>query len=74
MKLRDVNGRIIKDENNRVEIPIPSLKTIIVMILLFILIIPWIWVLLKSNIINRIDDYFSSIVHLKDNGKIEKDF
>ena len=62
--MRGKNGRFIKNEEEglNVNFSLPSLKKIICSVLLFVIILPWLEILSKMKIFQKIFDFMESIM------------
>ena len=77
MKKRDSNGRItknIEEGYSHLTLDLPNLKTILVWILFTLIIFPWILVISKFNIFQKMELIFNNLVTNKveeesENGK-----
>ena len=77
MKKRDSNGRFTKNNEegySHLTLDLPNLKTIIVWILFTLIIFPWILVISKLNIFQKMELIFDNLVKNKveeesENGK-----
>jgi len=61
MKKRDSKGRFSKndcEENNNLILTIPSLKTIITWISIILVLFPWIIIISKFNLFQRLESFF----------------
>ena len=72
MKKRDSNGRFTKNIEEgyfHLTLDLPNLKTIIVWILFTLIIFPWILVISKLNIFQKMELIFDNLV----NNKVEEE-
>ena len=77
MKKRDSNGRFIKEIKEgytHLTVDLPSFKTIIIWILMLFIIFPWILIISKFNIFQKMENIFDSLLKEKseevsENGK-----
>ena len=69
---RDFKGRFVakEEEANKIVLYIPSLRRIIVWLAILWVILPWITIISKYNIINNIFDIFDRLVS-KTNGETD---
>ena len=61
MKKRDSKGRFSKndfEENNNLILTIPSFKTIITWISIILVLFPWIIIISKFNLFQRLESFF----------------
>ena len=61
MKKRDSKGRFSKndfEENNNLILTIPSFKTIITWISIILVLFPWIIIISKFNVFQRLESFF----------------
>ena len=61
MKKRDSKGRFSKndfEENNNLTLTIPSFKTIITWISIILVLFPWIIIISKFNVFQRLESFF----------------
>ena len=61
MKKRDSKGRFSKndfEENNNLILTIPSFKTIITWISIILVLFPWIIIIAKFNVFQRLESFF----------------
>ena len=72
--MRDKNGKFIKKEEGvNLSIYLPSVKTMICWILFFILMLPWMEIISKLKIFQKIFDLIESIMLIeKDAGETPK--
>ena len=70
MKARDSNGRYIKksDEESQLTLIFPPIKSILYWILMFIIFLPWILILSKFSLFEKINMVFDTLI----NGKNEE--
>ena len=63
---RDNKGRFSKssDDGLKITLGVPSVKKIILYLLLAIILMPWISILSKLNILRKIVDYFEYLLKL----------
>ena len=76
MKSRDTNGRFVKktNEENRLTLIFPSLKSLLYWILMLIIFFPWITILSKLNLFEKMKVILESLIisnneENSDNGK-----
>ena len=63
MKARDNNGRFIKNnDENYIQLSIPSLKSIIVFSLIFLIFFPWLLIISKFHPLEKIENIFENIM------------
>ena len=74
---RDVKGRFIKDEDDndkgyKFSLTFPSLTTLIYWIFIGVVILPWATILERSNILQKISDFFDNVFASKDDKEAPK--
>ena len=63
MKARDNKGRFIKNnDENYIQLSIPSLKSIIVFSLIFLIFFPWLLIISKFHPLEKIENIFENIM------------
>ena len=62
--MRDKNGRFIKKEEEglKVNFSLPSMKTMICWIILFVIMLPWMEIVSKLKIFQKIFDFVESLM------------
>ena len=70
---RHKNGRFAKDDGwHNISINLPSFKSITLWSLLFIIILPWLYILSKLNILEKINSIFERLFSFSSDEKDSK--
>ena len=62
MKARDNKGRFTKNEENCIQLTIPSLKSVIAFALIFVILFPWLIIITKFHPLKKIEIMFEKIM------------
>ena len=62
MKARDNKGRFTKNEENCIQLTIPSLKSLILFTLIFLILFPWIIIIAKLHPLETIEIMFEKVM------------
>ena len=76
MKKRDSNGRFLKngtEDGTHLTFDIPSLKNIIIWIFIIFIIFPWILIISKLNIFQKMESFFDLLLKEKYEEVTEKE-
>ena len=68
MKTRDSRGKFVKKNDSELILAFPSIKTLVYWISLFLIFLPWIAILSKFNLFEKIVQIFDSLF----NGEIKE--
>ena len=73
MKARDSNGRYIKKDDGESQLTLifPSIKSILYWILMFLIFLPWIIVLSKFSLFEKLNMIFENLINRKNEETVE---
>lgn len=71
---RDLKGRFIKKEEEEIKIVfgLPSLKKLMIWIIIFAIMMPWISIIIKNNMFQKLLDAFDALLKQTDTEQVSQ--